>query len=152
MSALVCLITLLGSACSPNAMPTGICFELFSKLLCFEEVGNIPLWSSTYDPSEGGINCNDDCLNKATGPVLESQYGHTAACATDWLFLTIVTEYGEFLCDDRGGAIHLTWRTVYDPILGFYDGWFWVTDFMIHSDELPYWAYQPIYEWSFKHE
>ncbi|RMG89620.1 MAG: hypothetical protein D6706_21025, partial [Chloroflexi bacterium] len=66
-----------------------------------------PLKISTYDPAEGGINCDHDCSVLADGTQFDvSLYWNTAACPADWIGRTVaINGIGTFKCRDTGGAI-----------------------------------------------
>lgn len=149
----VCLITTLGGWCEAGADRVGACFDILDTAYCIAPVESIPLWASTYDwdvCDDYPINCDDDPSVTANGTQTGDElYWTSAACPHDWLGMQIQTPYGDWACNDRGGAVHLDWRTVYRPESGFVDEWVFVVDFAVPFEEQPYWAYLPIDDWRF---
>ena len=108
------------------------------------DCGTLDYYLSTYDPKLGGINCDSDCSQLATGPMDDSLYGLVAACPHDWVgyeYTThISTPYGTFACVDRGGAIGIYEREVW---MGgrIQTRMVIVIDLLIRIDEQPLYAY-----------
>jgi hypothetical protein len=155
----VCLLTALGFMCNDNAtLPDyGDCIWQLTRWVCMAEVDEIPIWASTYDYAicaESPINCDSDPTVTANGtPTSPDLYWNTAACPHGWVGKTVVTDFGSVLCNDRGGAINLTYRRVWVhlteggwEVMGM---WVWIVDYMMPIDEQPYWAYQA-HSWEFE--
>lgn len=83
---------------------------------------------SHYWPPLGGVNCDADCERMASGLAWQEHVGHAVACPVEFpLFTRFITNWGEFTCLDRGGAI-----TFLD------DGTFWL-DFLEEEQRYPFW-------------
>ena len=152
---LVCIVTFIGAECAYNAPTIGTdCFDLDGAIICLVEPEEIPLYASWYDWKLGGINCGGSCDWKASRPVDDSHYGHTAACPHDWLFMTFETptlaDHPSWYCDDRGPAIKLGYRPVWDAQNGTHHIWAWTIDFALDSNLVrPGWVYTVIHDWEF---
>ena len=152
---LTCLFTALGSECVIDAPPPiyATCLTTTDNMVvCVADVTDVPLYASWYSHELcdiAPINGDGDCSWKAGRKSDTAHYGEAAACPMDWLWLTITTPYGEYLCDDRGGAIKLGYRDIWTPERGLYQDWAWTIDFFLDPhQELPWWVYLPIQEWS----
>ena len=101
---------------------------------------DLPAVVTWYDPSQGGINCNEDCTTVADGTkVTEDLYGVTAACDRRLLGRIVKIEgIGTFRCRDTGGMIEPTWSR-------HYQRWILYFDVMLHEN--PEWNYWLIEEW-----
>lgn len=109
----------------------------------------MPIYASWYNPAWGGINCDHDCTQLAIAPMRDEWYGRVAACPPGFTTRGWTTEFhiaglGSFLCLDRGGAIKITYRTVYTRD-GFQDLWVIVLDFMV--EETPPFAAEIFWNW-----
>jgi hypothetical protein len=158
MNILICLFTILGAACAIDAEPIGECATMEEgRIICSVPPEGIPLYASWYDNELGEehpINCDHDCSWKALRRADPSQYGNSAACSHDWLGKTFVTptlpNHPVWYCDDRGGAIQLGYRPVWEPETGTTMQWAWTTDFYLsHTLPRPDWVYTLIYNWHF---
>lgn len=141
--------------CAEDAQsPTGSdCMMVSDRAqICLSDAVDVPLYASWYSHElcdEKPINCDGNAEWKAGRRADVADYGSAAACPHDWLFRTITTPYGSYLCDDRGGAIRLGYREIWTPQDGHYMAWAWTVDFFLDPhEELPWWVYLPIGEWS----
>jgi hypothetical protein len=101
----------------------------------------LPAVMTWYDPSIGGINCDDDCNHVADGTLItEDLYGQIAACDRRLLGHNVTIEgVGTFRCRDTGGMIRPMWSQ-------YYQRWVLYFDIMLHeSPEYNYWLFE---EWS----
>lgn len=84
---------------------------------------NVSLRMSHYDPSLGGVNCDNDCSTMASGDkVSEWALGKdgmfAAACPQEWPFGTKLRVNGTtFVCRDTGGYINCYNTGDYDPAM-----------------------------------
>lgn len=104
----------------------------------FEDLPAVATW---YDPSLGGINCDDDCTRTADGSMVsEELYGVAAACDRSLLgSIVAIDGLGTFECRDTGSAIRPTWSP-------HHDRWVLYFDVMLHDD--PSWNYWIFEHWS----
>ena len=128
--------------------PTCQMFYLTEGIRCED----LPILASQYDYALcahewGQINCDDDPTHFATGPTSPQWYGRVAACPHDWTFYDytthITTPYGTVACVDRGGAISIQQRWVWDGPDYIYT-WVILVDFL--DDELQPWHWGLIRE------
>ena len=72
--------------------------------------------TSYYVPSQGGINCDEDCTTMATGKITGDMYGKVGACPVEMLGYKLTITGRHFTCRDTGGAIKLRYdRLPYPP-------------------------------------
>lgn len=66
-----------------------------------------PLIMSSYNPHDGGINCEWPCEVTATGELVEDWWGAGAACIKDWTDrgVVVVIDGRPWKCIDTGGDI-----------------------------------------------
>lgn len=82
------------------------------------EMRHLPIITTYYDPSLGGINCDSDCTTFANmEKVTPDKYGNTAACPGEWLGKTIVIDDKPYVCRDTGGAIGLDYDDYFEMIV-----------------------------------
>ena len=96
-----------------------------------------------YDPSLGGINCDDDCTTVATGKLEPSMYGTAGACHKDLLGRTIVFHAIdlEMKCVDTGGMIDVAYSKYYSREVLYFD-------ILWDADNPPEWNYWLLEKWS----
>ena len=96
-----------------------------------------PLWATTYNWENGGINCGGSCGSSSIIRELKSEYlGHVAACPVDWLGhvnTTVVTLWdgSEWWCLDAMAKEYQDW--VWHPT----NQWTKMVDFS-YAGEFPY--------------
>ena len=105
-------------------------------------ISNYPAVMSIYDPSLGGINCDDDCSTVAIGPLLEEYWRTAGACHPDLLGATVHFPAIDFSmkCVDTGPAVTVRWSRQHHEIVLFFD-------VMWPINDLPYWLYWKLEEW-----
>ena len=106
----------------------------------------IPAVVMIYDPSLGGINCDNDCSTIATGPLEDWHYGSIAACDPSLLGAYVTLPgVGVVRCMDTGSAV----RVAYSEYWGEYVLYF---DVMWKLEEWgrPEWAGMRVTDWSYQ--
>jgi hypothetical protein len=70
--------------------------------------GLVPMVINTYDPTLGGINCDQDCTRMGVTPIQDYHWDWAAACPVEWRGLEVVVPgVGRWSCWDSGGLIDL---------------------------------------------
>jgi len=129
LSFFLCLI--IGLSCEPEPPSPVDWFDL-------------PAIVSVYDPSIGGVNCDDDCSVTADGTkIAPNLYGTVAACDPRLLGSTVTFPgIGSFRCIDTGSAIGERWSKYFDRRVV-------VFDLMVDlSAGVPNWSYSLWFDWS----
>ena len=110
-----------------------------------KELTDYPAVITFYDPSEGGINCDDNCNTVATGPLTPDMYFTSGACHVDLLGRTIVFDDIDFemKCVDTGGLIDVAYSKYYNREVLYFD-------VMWDADNPPEWNYWLLKNWSVK--
>ena len=96
-----------------------------------------------YDPSEGDINCDNDCSTVATGVLTDDMYFTSGACHEDLLGQTVYFPAIDFEmeCVDNGGMIDVRYSKYYDREVIYFD-------VLWDADNPPEWNYWLLDEWS----
>lgn len=90
------------------------------------ETKNAVAIMSNYYPPWGGINCNDNCNDIATGESWVGYVGQIVACPTEFPIGTVFHIEGrDYECRDRGGAIITEpdgriWLDILTPVSKYY--------------------------------
>ena len=96
-----------------------------------------------YDPSLGGINCNDDCTTVAWGPLTPDMWFTAGACHPDLFGATVHFPAIDFTmhCVDNGDDITIAYNEVYNQTVVYFDP-LWI------ADDPPFWLYWLLDEWT----
>lgn len=109
-----------------------------------------PAVMSVYDPALGGINCDSNCAQVATGPLEDWMYEVAGACPTELLGRTVYfPAIGHTLaCVDNGPAIKEAWSERDERCVVYFD-----TLWHLEKDETglitgaPEWTWWLIKDW-----
>ena len=95
-----------------------------------------------YDPSLGGINCDEDCTTVAIGPLTADMWFTAGACHPDLLGATVVFPAIDFAmyCVDTGPAVTIGYNRVYNQNVLYFDA-LWI------ASDPPPWLYWLIEDW-----
>lgn len=95
-----------------------------------------------YDPSLGGINCDNDCTTVATGPLTDEMWFTSGACHPDLLGSTIIFPAIDFRmeCVDTGGMITVAYNDYYEEEVIYFD-------VLWGAGNPPYWLYWLLEDW-----
>lgn len=96
-----------------------------------------------YDPSLGGINCDEDCTTVAIGPLTEDMWFTSGACHPDLLGLTVYFPAIDFTmrCVDNGDDITVAFNEYYQEEVLYFDA-------MWEASNPPYWLYFLLDDWN----
>ena len=107
-----------------------------------KKLSDYPALMTIYDPSLGGINCDDDCSTVATGPLTEDMWFTSGACHPN-LLGAIVYFPGidfEMRCVDTGPMIGVRYNKYYGETVLYFDA-------MWDSTDLPSWVQWNVGSW-----
>ena len=105
-------------------------------------VFDYPALMVVYDPTLGGINCDNDCTTVALGELTEDMWFTSGACHPDLLGLTVYFPAIDFemRCVDTGGMITIRYNEFYQRTVLYFDA---LWDYY----NLPEWNYWLLEDW-----
>ena len=95
----------------------------YSEVYVPELHEGMPAILTVYDPSLGGINCDNDCRTTATGLLTDDLYEKAGACHPSLLGATIYFDDINFslTCVDTGGMVGVGWSKRDQEFVVFFD-------------------------------
>ena len=107
-----------------------------------QPVTNYPAVMVIYDPTIGGINCDEDCTTIATGPLLDEYWYQAGACYPNLLGAEIYFPVIDFTmkCVDNGGKVTVLWNEYYQQEVVYFD-------VLWSATNPPYWLYWLLDDW-----
>ena len=105
-------------------------------------LSSYPAVITIYDPSRGGIKCDQDCSTVATGPLTSDMYFTSGACHPDllgsWVYFPSI-QY-TMQCVDTGGLVTVRWSDHHQAQVLFFDA-------MWDASQPPPWNYWMLDDW-----
>ena len=132
-----------------SIMTTLTCIEL--AVICLlpdyqppapKTIFDFPALMVIYDPSLGGINCDNDCSTVALGPLTDDMWFKSGACHPDLLGYTVYFPAIDFTmtCVDTGSLVTIAYNQYYGRHVVYFD-------VMWDAGNPPTWLYWLLKDW-----